>query len=126
MTRRQLGARKHDGSGGDHAAVADPGTVENDDVVLDDALVAHRARMHRRVDPDGDVMADLRRQDLVRDVDRGARPQPEIVADRDVVAIGADRGQRTEVTASPERGTAGSAPSPKATGGSAKDGVYWR
>jgi hypothetical protein len=80
----------------DHRARLDHAAVEDHGVVLDDAAVAHLAGMDHGVAADGDAVADHGGVDIVRDVDRGAVAEREIVTGAHVVAVRADHARRAE------------------------------
>src|SRR5215207_4618868 len=64
--RRDYGARRDGGPGGDQGSLADPGTVEHGGPVADQGLLADRAVVHQALVADGGVPADL--ADTVVDV----------------------------------------------------------
>ena len=75
----------------DQRAIAHHRAIENDDIILDHAIVTHRAGMHDRVAPCRDAIADNRRKVILRDMDGACLSNEEIVPDADEMAVSPDR-----------------------------------
>ena len=75
----------------DQRAILHHGAIENDNVILDHAIVANGTSMHDRVAPHGDAIADNRRKEVLRDMDRAGLAEKAAVAYADEMAVAPDR-----------------------------------
>ena len=81
---------------GNDAAIPDDGTIEQQSLVLNHAIVAHGAAMHDDIGPDGDAVTDGSSVNRVRNMNRAVLAEIERVANRDQVAVTAQYGKRSQ------------------------------
>src|SRR5208337_2258223 len=75
----------------DQRAILHHGAIENDNIILDHAIVANGTSMHDRVAPHGDAIADNGWKEVLRDMDRAGLAEKAAVAYADEMAIATDR-----------------------------------